>query len=331
MARSANSRTASVAPALGQSTGPRRGADAGGAGTGQVSDGTWTTASPGDRERLAARGRGSGAPGAAASSRSATRATPSMRCSALSRTRSSSFDARNVDDEIERRPGRAAPATPRARADLGPDLARIAERGELRQPHAVREPRTRRRPATSSISRVLPVPPVPMSVTSRPRSISALDLGQLPLATDEGRQRQGQVRAPAASAIGGPETSPGGPRPRPGRPARAGRGRAGGASPGRAARRSAGSAVAGERGRNRREQDLAAVADREDPGVAVERLAEEVALARLGRPGVDRHPDPERAGVAPRRVAQRALGVERGRRRPRPCRRTPRACRRPSS
>ena len=71
-------------------------------------------------------------------------------------------------------------------------------------------------------------------------------------------------------------------------------------------------AAARQAGRDGRQEHLTAVPDGEDAGVAIERLAEEVALARLGGPRVDRHPDPERSGRAPPLVAQRALGGQRG-------------------
>ena len=62
-----------------------------------------------------------------------------------------------------------------------------------------------------------------------------------------------------------------------------------------------------------REQDLAAVAQREHAGDAVERRAEVVAIAQLGHPGVERHAHAQRAGHAPGFCVERALGGERRR------------------
>ena len=68
--------------------------------------------------------------------------------------------------------------------------------------------------------------------------------------------------------------------------------------------------VAGERGGRRRQQDLAAVTDRHEPGGAVDRRAEVVGAAPLGVARVERHPDVERAGLAPLGGGQGALGGE---------------------
>ena len=68
--------------------------------------------------------------------------------------------------------------------------------------------------------------------------------------------------------------------------------------------------VAGEIGGDRRADDLAAVPDGQDPRHPVERRAEVIAIAGLRGPDVERHPHPERAGLAPGRVAERSLGGE---------------------
>ena len=62
-----------------------------------------------------------------------------------------------------------------------------------------------------------------------------------------------------------------------------------------------------------REQDLAAVAGREQARDAVERRAEVVAVALLGLAGVQRHAHPERPGRAPGFGRERALGGQRPR------------------
>ena len=59
-----------------------------------------------------------------------------------------------------------------------------------------------------------------------------------------------------------------------------------------------------------REQDLAAMASRQEAAGTVERRAKVVVLALLGCPGVERYPDPDRPGLAPGLGLQRALGSE---------------------
>ena len=71
----------------------------------------------------------------------------------------------------------------------------------------------------------------------------------------------------------------------------------------------------GERPGGRREQHLAAVPGRHDPGGAVHGGAEVVAAPLLGLPAVDAHPHPQRAGLAPRLGDQAALRGEARRRR----------------
>ena len=69
-------------------------------------------------------------------------------------------------------------------------------------------------------------------------------------------------------------------------------------------------AIGAERGGGRRQQDLAAVTDGHEPGGAVDRRAEVVGAASLGVARVERHPDVERAGLAPVGGGQGALGGE---------------------
>ena len=69
--------------------------------------------------------------------------------------------------------------------------------------------------------------------------------------------------------------------------------------------------IAGEHGGDRGADDLAAVGDGEDPRHPIEGGTEEVPVACLGGTRVERHPDPQRAGLVPGRIAQRTLGGDR--------------------
>ena len=68
-----------------------------------------------------------------------------------------------------------------------------------------------------------------------------------------------------------------------------------------------GQGVADERLRRLRHQDLPPVPDGEDAGDAIDGGTEVVGVALLRVPGVQRHPHPEHAGVAPRLVGERPL------------------------
>ena len=70
--------------------------------------------------------------------------------------------------------------------------------------------------------------------------------------------------------------------------------------------------IAGEDGGDRRADDLAAVGDGEDPGDAVEGGAEVVPVARLRLARVEGHPDAQLAGLAPSCRAKRPLGSKCG-------------------
>ncbi len=61
-----------------------------------------------------------------------------------------------------------------------------------------------------------------------------------------------------------------------------------------------------------RQQDLAAVTDRHDPGRPVHGGPEVVPTARLGLAGVDPHPDADRARARPRLLEECPLGGDRG-------------------
>ena len=70
---------------------------------------------------------------------------------------------------------------------------RVDQARQLDQPHPV-DGRQRRGLAVSSARRVLPLPPAPVSVTSRAWSSRSDTLGHLVLATHEARERSGQRR-----------------------------------------------------------------------------------------------------------------------------------------
>jgi hypothetical protein len=70
--------------------------------------------------------------------------------------------------------------------------------------------------------------------------------------------------------------------------------------------------IGGQLDRGRRQQHLAAVADRHDPRRAVDDRAEVVVGPCRRLPGVQPHPHPERSGGAPRLGGQVALGDKAG-------------------
>ena len=306
VARSTKSLTASVAA---RGVEVRRCASPGVAGpAGQVRDGTWIDRLTGDRERLATRGRGSVARGRREQPLRDPRDGVDEVLGVVE-DEEQVLRGEEVDDELEGRPaGHLGDAQgPR---DLRADLARVGEWRELREPDAVGEPR---RDASSDFEHQPGLARAagpderdePRLLERRPHRRGLL------LTADEGRERHRQVRASCADRSERRER-----RRKAGRReledllgpievAQAMEPRSSSSDLGR-------DAAARQAGRDGRQEDLAAVPDREDPGVAIERLAEEVALARLGRPRVDRHPDPERSGRAPPLVAQRALGGQRG-------------------
>ena len=67
-----------------------------------------------------------------------------------------------------------------------------------------------------------------------------------------------------------------------------------------------------ERRARARDEHLVAMADREQARHTVERRPEEVGIADLGAPGVDRHPDAQAARLGPVVPFERALALDRG-------------------
>ena len=86
-------------------------------------------------------------------------------------------------DSSTPRPG--CSPTPSAAATAGRDHARIGDRDQVDEPHAVGERRRPPRAATASASRVLPTPPGPTAVTSRCALHRLGQLGALPRPADE--------------------------------------------------------------------------------------------------------------------------------------------------
>ena len=87
-------------------------------------------------------------------------------CSKLSRTSSAASRPEVVDDALDRRPAATLGEAERLRDRRRHEL-RIGDRRELDEPDAVGVVAQRSGPATSRLSRVLPVPPGPVRVSSR--------------------------------------------------------------------------------------------------------------------------------------------------------------------
>ncbi len=203
-ARSANRRTASVEAASSMSSGAsavRPGSDAADRRAGQrlqlehglargprAPPGSWP---------------GCAGPGACASSRSASVATPSTRCSALSSSSSRSLSARNAVTVAMRRDARDLRCAEGAR-DLGRDLRRVAERRQLREPDAVR---VAVEEAAGGLQHQAGLAgPAGADEGDEPVAPDERrDLGQLLLPADEARQLDRQVGAARAQRAKGRE------------------------------------------------------------------------------------------------------------------------------
>ena len=179
------------------------------------------------------------------------------------------------------------------------------DRRQRDEPHAVVEVVDRRRPPTRRASRVLPMPPGPVSVTRRTSGrrsspVRAATVSSRPTnavgwsgrlfgrasSVAERRKAVRQVRVLDLEDVLGleevlepaqPEVSQRHARPEP---------------------------AADERRGRRRQQDLAAVPGRSQAGDAVHGGPEVVAVAELGPAGVDGHPDADRRVVAARAPAR---------------------------
>ena len=149
-------------------------------------------------------------PGAAASRLGERRAPRRSTCSKLSSTSSSRLSRRYPPSVSSARLAGLL-AQPERLRDRRHDQLPVAHRRE--RDEGRRRPGTVERPAASwSASRVLPVPPVPVSVSRRTssRASSSRGLGQLALAADERVRLRGQVRGRLSSVFSG-GNSPAGP------------------------------------------------------------------------------------------------------------------------
>ena len=99
-------------------------------------------------------------------SRSATTGAPATTCSKLSRTSSAVRSPEVLDDALDRASAAGA-SSAEGRGDRRRDEVRVGDRGERHEPDAVGEAGRAARPRAASESRVLPVPPGPVSVSSR--------------------------------------------------------------------------------------------------------------------------------------------------------------------
>ena len=237
-------------------------------------------------------------PGQSASRLASERRQASTRCSQLSSRAAVALRA-GARDRACAASGSPALAHAEHRGDRLRHERGVATAAPARRTRRRRSKSSTRFAATCSARRVLPAPPdagqrqqprasrssVSTSASSRSRPTKLVSCtGRLCGARVERLQRRevGRQRR----------------RRRPGRPAPGGSGPSGDARPGRAARRRRAGCRAPAPAVASESSDLAAVPGGEQPRDAVERRAEVVAVAHLGRAGVQRHPHPERR-VAP--------------------------------
>ena len=140
--------------------------------------------------------RGSGGRARSRAAVRRTAAVPSTRCSALSSSSRSSLSATNaVTVAVAGTPGTSGAPSARATSD---GICAGSPSGASSASQTPSGKRSRRRPAASSISRVLPVPPVP-TTRDQPMAVEQRrDLGELALPADEARELDRQVRPPGA-------------------------------------------------------------------------------------------------------------------------------------
>ncbi len=241
------------------------------------------------------------------SSRSTSLAQASMTCSQLSSSSRRSFPRRNsTTPSSAGRP--AVSGTPSARPT--PSTTRPGSASGASSTSQAPSPwPSTRSPARCSISRVLPVPPTPTSVTSRSRSSAPrIWRSSRERPTNEvssgGRFVRGHGRARPERLVGEARrdelVDPLGPV----EVAQAVLPAIHQGDPGR-------QVPASELVRHGGDEDLPAVPDREQTGEPVEGGAEVVAIAGLHRPGMDRHPHSQGTGLAPCVSQERALPRER--------------------
>ena len=132
--------------------------------------------------------------GQARRSASTTYAHASTRCSQLSRTSSRCLGRSTLHQAVLERLLRLG-ADAQRRGDRLRDELRLGERGELDEIDAVVELAAARLAASSSASRVLPTPPVPVRVTRRSSASLSPMCSELRVTANEARQLQRQVVA----------------------------------------------------------------------------------------------------------------------------------------
>ena len=172
--------------------------------------------------------------------------------------------------------------------------------------------RSRMAPATSSDRRVFPAPPGPTSVTSRLAITKRAQLGQLAGPPDERGERGREVVQWAPTGVGTQGAR------------RAGEFRVGhlvdALRPGKVRQIDLagvneldliGQEIPGETGGGLGAHDVSSGRHGEETGGAVQGRPEPVVPPALGRPGVDRHANPERDGLAPVRRLEGALAFDR--------------------
>ena len=218
------------------------------------------------------------------------------------------LEPQEVDECLKRRLTRRL-SNAEGAANLANDGGRVHQRRELDDPGAVPV-------AVDELRGCLEQHPgLPGTTDPRERDHPMVreqpaDLGELALAADEGRQLDRQVREMRFKRAERREFVPQAGRPNLEHPLRA-------IEVSKAVVASidelvlVGWSIAEQRPAGARDEDLAAVADREEARHPVEHRSEVVAVAALGGSGVDRHPDAERPGCAPGVRGKRPLSGDR--------------------
>ena len=125
--------------------------------------------------------------------RSTTSGAASVTVSKLSSSSSACIAVR-YDFRLSTGSAPALSRTPRAWAIVGREQRRVADARQVDEPGTVGVLVLRERPATSIASRLLPIPPGPVSVSSRTPRQQRADLGDLALPADEPVPRRGDPR-----------------------------------------------------------------------------------------------------------------------------------------
>ncbi len=235
--------------------------------------------------------RGCVSAGHSSTMRSASSLAASMRCSQLSRTRRSRFVRSASTMPCHRSPGpvptpRTLPTTCTESVDVG---------GGRTSSHSQTPSGSRgsTSAATWSDSRVLPMPPTPVRVTTGAVSSAAATFWSSRSRPTNDLARRGRLFGKFVERAEGREVPAEGARPRVGRCARCARGRAGRARRGRAPRRRRPAASRSSASVACDTISCPPCASRRHPGGTVDRGAEVVAVAERGLTGVHAHADPQ--------------------------------------